>query len=168
MATETGFITELSSGPTKFGERFYVHVNGHRLMAGKFKPNLAVGDFVQFETEQNGQYTNLAKGSSFQKVEAPAGVAAPTPPKATTIGIDRQDVISRQAALNSALQFVQILTANDAIPLPKTKAKDADMLMSIVLKYTADLYHLNTMTEYEIPDEVVAGGADATPWDEQE
>lgn len=166
MANEAGFITKIETGNTKFGERWYVHVNGQRLLIGKFQPKgLAEGDYVTYETEQNGQYTNLKNGT-MQKAAPPAGAEKPTPPKPSSIKTDRQDVISRQAALNSAQAFLTFLASQEALPVTKAKSKDPDMYEAMLMEYTAKFYHINTLSEYEIPDEIVQSAAES--WDEQE
>lgn len=166
MANKSGFITKIDTRSTKFGDKHQVHIGSDSYIYGNYPPKgLAVGDFVTFETKMNGQYENLVAGTMV-KADAPAGVAAPTPPQASTISMDRQDVISRQAAMNTAMEFIKFLQANEALPIAKTKAKNADMLEAILLEYTGKFFHINTGSTYTLPDDIA--GEHAQSWDEQE
>jgi hypothetical protein len=163
-----GFVTKIDVRQTKFGAYHDVYVDNKNLGGSKFPPKgIAQGDYVQYEIETNAKGYEQIKAGSLQKVAAPAGVAAPAAPTPSAISLDRQDVISRQAALNSALAFVDILVKAEAIPDGKTltPAKKADKLKAILLGYAAEFFHLSTGAEYDIPDEVV--GEVAGNWDEQ-
>lgn len=165
----TGFITDISSRDTRFGTYHDVYIDGKNLGGGKFPPKgVKVGDYVSYEIEKNAKGYDQLKAGSLSVESAPAGVAAPTPKQPSAISMDRQDVISRQAALNSALEFVSILSAADALPIGKSlaSAKKADALKEIVMRYTADFFHLNTGVVYDVPEDVVGDVAQA--WDEQE
>ena len=144
-------------------------VDGQRIGAGKFKPKgVEPGDYVTYDIVQNGNFKNLKPGS-LSKTTPPAGVAAPATngggtATQTSTGYssysDRQEVISRQAALNSALAFVDILAKSDSLPLPASKKKDekADILEQIVMEYTAKFYHASTTQTYELPESRDTGG----------
>lgn len=165
-----GFVTKIDARDTKFGVYYDIYVGSDKLSAGKFPPKgVNVGDYVKYREETDAKgYKKLVSGS-MEVVPSPAGLAAPKPPKPSSIGLDRQDVISRQAALNSALQFLQVLTANDALPAgAKNLATDkkADKIETILMEYTQRFYRLSTFSEYEIPEE--AAGDSASSWDEQE
>ena len=164
-----GFITKIEERDTKFGKYYDLHVGSEKLGMGKFPPKgMAVGDYVRYEVETTDKgYKNLKNGS-LEKLEKPAGVEPPKPPKASTIGLDRQDVISRQAALNSALQFLEVLTANDALPAGAKNLspdKKADKIEAILMEYVQRFYLLSTASPYEVPE--TAAGEAASVWDEQ-
>lgn len=165
-----GFISKIEARQTKFGAYYDVYIDGQKLGAGKFEPKgVAAGDYVTYEVDMNGQYQNLRPGS-LSKSTPPAGVAAPkaaAPTAASGISMATQDVISRQAALNSALAFMTILQAGGALPEGKTlaAAKKADKLEAILLEYVQRFYQYNTGSTYEIP-EAIADEA-ATDWTEE-
>jgi hypothetical protein len=165
-----GFIQKIDARDTKFGKYYDIYIDGKKLSAGKFPPKgVSAGDYVRYEIETNERGYEALKSGSMEKIEKPAGIEAPKPPKASTITIDRQDVISRQSALNSAIDFLTLLQAADALPAGAknlTPDKKADKIEAILMEYVQRFYYLNTMTPYEIPeamvDQVAAG------WDEQE
>ncbi len=163
-----GFLTKIEERDTKFGKYYSLVVNGEKIDAGKFPPKgVAAGDYVSVDTETNDR--GYKKVKSVTKLEKPAGVSAPPAPKPSSIAMDRQDVISRQAALNTAIQFLDILTKNDALPAGAknlTPDKKADKVEAILMHYVQKFYKLSTLTAYEIPEE--EAGEVAAKWDEQE
>jgi hypothetical protein len=101
-------------------------------------------------------------------------VTAP-PAKATSTsgfagGFDsRQEVISKQAALNSSMAFVSLAQASGALALPAAKAKQLDALESIVMDYAAKFYKLATGNDYPALDATLTDLAkveEATNWSE--
>lgn len=163
-----GFVTKIDARDTNWGTYYDVYVDNKNLGGGKFPPKgIEVGDYVEFEVQKNNRGYDQIKPGSLRKLSKPAGVSAPAPAKPSGITLDRQDVISRQAALNSALQFVTFLASQEALPLPKSKAKQADMLESVVWEYTRNFYKQNTGATYEGFD-VDPGPEEAVQWDEQE
>lgn len=165
-----GFITKIDARNTKFGVYHDVYIDNKNMGGGKFPPKgFEAGDYVSFEVEKNSKGYETIKAGSLSKLATPQGVKAPAPPTPSGISMATQDVISRQAALNSALQFVEILAANGAIPEGKSlaAAKKADKIEAILMSYVSKFYLYNTGTAYELPEEVVAGEAPGS-WDEQE
>lgn len=156
MAQIQGFVTAINEKQTQFGPMYDIVVGGTKYGVGKFAPKgIAQGDYVQFDGVQKGQYWNVAPGS-LSKKEKPAGVsAAPAPTSGGGGGYDkRQETISKQAALNSALNFVTLLQAADALPVAKSAKTDkrADLVKQVVLEYTAEFYHMATGETYDLPD----------------
>lgn len=138
--------------------------NGDKLGVGKYPPKgFEVGDYVQYETEMKGQYKNL-KAGSLSKLAKPEGVAPSqaVTPKASYGGgaysDDRQKIISRQAALNSALTFVDLLIKTESLPLAKSVKTDdrADIVQKIVAEYTSHFYKQATGETFDIPGKGVA------------
>lgn len=124
--------------------------NGDKLGVGKFPPKgFSVGDYVQYEVTQNGNFKNLTPGS-LSKLRKPEGVVAPSAPiqVAGPVSYDnRQTVISKQAALNSAIAYVNILAHTESIPgITKSLATDkrADVILEVVNQFTADFYKQST------------------------
>lgn len=170
MSEVQGYIDFLDERQTSFGTMYDIKVNGTKYGAGKFKPKgVAKGDYVKFTAEQRGQYWNV-KGA-IQKLDKPAGVAAPARSSGSVGGDDRQVVISKQAALNTSLAFVEVLTAHGAVPMPAKIAQDkkADLLERIVFDYAAKFYKFSTGNDLEIPDgaaEDLALVEEAGAWNE--
>lgn len=167
MANE-GFVTKIDKRNTKFGDYYDVYVGSKKLGVGKFPPKgISEGDYVRFEVEMNGQYENLKRGT-LEKIPAPAGVAAPAPPKPSSITMDRQDVISRQAALNTAIQFMQLLQAEGAIPAGAKSLKadeKADKIEAVLWHYTQKFFAASTGTTYEVLE--IMNEAEAENWNEE-
>lgn len=147
-----GRVTGIESKQTSTGKTvFTLHVDGKRYSAGFDKPKCMEGDIVEFDTTINGQYTNA--NTKTLKV-LPPDAAMASMPKAASVGssfVDRQDTISRQAASNTALQFVQLLAAQGALDI-KASAKAAEKiaaLEALVEHYTIFFYEQNTGNEYK-------------------
>ena len=148
--------TKQVSGGTKTA--YSIVVGGQGYGAGLFKPKCKEGDYVTFEVEMNGNYKNVARNSlSVSDYKpAPEDTPAPTKSAAKTAGVDwdakakadaeRQDTISRQASSNSAIAFMQIMSANDALGLPKSTAKGAQAkaLTALLRKLEVEFYERNT------------------------
>lgn len=156
-----GYITGIKEKDTKFGKMYDIVIDGTTYGAGKFPPKgYAAGDYVSFEATQKGQYWNLTPGS-LSKTNAPAGVAAPPKMEASRITRDKQDVISRQSALNSALQHVSNLIAAGAIPAGAAAKgpKMADKIDAITASYVEKFYEQSTGDKLDL--NIDAGAADA-------
>lgn len=173
------YIQEIQQKQTSVGAMYdLVLSNGDKVGMGKFPPKgFSAGDYVNYEVTMRGQYKNLTPGS-LSKATPPAGVPAPAAsagPARTggnAGGYDkRQEIISKQAALNSGMTFVNLLVSADALPIPKTAKSDkkADLMEEIVMRYTAQFYNLATGEDYPLPDAVPAGleaAEDGGNWDE--
>ena len=148
--------TKQVSGGTKTA--YSIVVGGQGYGAGLFKPKCKEGDYVTFEVEMNGNYKNVARNSLSVSDYKPTAedTSAPTKSAAKTTGVDwdakakadaeRQDTISRQASSNSAIAFMQIMSANDALGLPKSTAKGAQAkaLTALLRKLEVEFYERNT------------------------
>lgn len=159
------YVNDIIEKPVRGGTMIMHDIlfsNGDRVGAGKFKPKgIKKGDYVEYEVTMNGNFKNLTPGS-LSKIDPPPGESAPAPQAAASYSSGssydaRQDVISRQAALNSALSFVSMLAAAGALPLPKSKATQADALEAIVMEYTGRFFHQNTGNKYKV-HETAKGG----------
>lgn len=152
------FLTKIDQRQTKVGIMYdLLFSNGDKIGAGKFLPKGATeGEYYQYEYSMNGNFKNLTSGS-LSKLDKPAGVTPPAPrPTGGSSGNfdERQDIISKQAALNSALSFVSLLVAADALPVAKTIKTDkkTDAIASIVNEYTTRFYHQATGKTFVIPE----------------
>ena len=174
LAITSGIITQIKTRPTKFGDQYDIYVNSVQYGFGKYPPrNVKEGDFVTFEFEekQNGQYTNRNINSKTLRVDAggayaaqaPTATATPTAPVRVSVTDDRQKVISKQSAQNTALTFLQLLLANGAIKVP-AKAPDAYTLLNTMFAdYAARLYEINTGEKWNLTANDLTGAAAAKP-----
>lgn len=145
MTQVTGILQDVRSRQTSAGTMYDVVVDGNTYGAGKYAPRgIAPGDTISFEFEMRGNYKNVAKGT-LRKVDAqaaaPRAISGVAPLRALPpTDAERQGIISKQAALNTAVSFVTALIAGECAPMP---AKQADRLAycnSLVLAY-ADAFH---------------------------
>lgn len=143
MSNVTGRVDEVYEYNTKFGTMYGVKVDGEKYGAGKIKPRASSGDTVSFRYTENGQYKNI----DMKTFEATAGSTQAGPPVAASIGgggretsDGRQNSIVRQNALSSAVAFLGVLAAADAIPgITKTMKPDERYgLINALLVETAD------------------------------
>lgn len=159
-----GYIQAVKEKQTKFGVMYDMVIDGTTYGVGKFAPKgFAAGDYVSFDATQKGQYWNLVPGS-IAKVAAPAGVSAPPKMEPSRITRDKQDVISRQSALNSALQHVSNLIAAGAIPAGTTVKgpKMADKIDAITAYYTEIFYEQSTGDRLELGLDVAPDAQEAS------
>lgn len=158
MAEITGVVQDIVVRDVAGGKKSYdIVVAGQKYGAGLYAPKCVVGDYVKFELDEARGYKNVGRGSlkvskNKPPAEALAEAAATTITSTKGNSFDlRQDTISRQAALNSALAFVTILGNADALGLPAAgaKGKKAETLEALVDKYTQEFYERNTGTKWK-------------------
>lgn len=139
-----GYIQEVSE---KHGQgargpwtMYNITVDGTRYGCGFTKPNAVQGDFVSFDIEQKGQYSNAV---NVVKATAPAGGAAPAtgsgggaPQKATS----RDVSIQYQSSRKDAIQTLAVLLDSEAIKLPAKQADKYDVAMGILDELTSRFY----------------------------
>jgi hypothetical protein len=146
MATVTGKVNKITSKEWEGKNLYGLEVNGKSYGTGTKKPTVVAGDYVEFEADTSGKYAK-ADFFSIKKIEAPAGSAATGPTGGGYrygAGDDKkQEVISKQAARNSAIAFFAQLAALDALPTPAKTAKiDArmELYLGILDKMTTDFF----------------------------
>lgn len=173
----SGVIQAIIARETRAGVFYDVQVNGKKYGHGKFPPrDVKEGDFVTFEVDvkQNGQYTNYdIKRGTLRKDDGSAekpraervvGEAYSTgaPIKREYVPFDeRQQIISTQAAVNTALEFCSLCAAQGVLPsLGTAKAADKLSLMrQWVLDEASRFYKLSTNRDLDLPvtEELVEG-----------
>jgi len=176
-----GKIQKISSRDTQYGTMYSIQVNNEYYSIGKYPPKVSEGDYVKFDVTANGKYWNLTKGSKVERVtgeDVPAETPTRTaPPSRGGYGggndDKRQDVISKQAARNSALTFIQLAVANGAIEFPKTANADKKFaILSAFLDETTEKFYNYSVGKVEKstaseedgnPD--TAGLEDGEKWD---
>lgn len=152
--TVTGVIQSIEERQVSGGRTAYnVRVAGESYGAGLYKPKAKEGDYVKFDVEMNGRFKNIARNSlkvSKNKPPAEAVAASKAAPSAGSYD-GRQDVISRQAAMNSALTFMNLLHGAEALAIPASGSKDKKEAAALALLqgYIKDFYELNTGQEYK-------------------
>lgn len=154
----TGLVQEIKAIARGGRTAYDIVVGGQTYGAGLYAPKAKQGDYVKFEIDDSRGYKNVARNSLKVSTNKPPAEAVEeakaTAPKVSTTGatVDtKQDTISRQSALNSALAFMQVLTANDALGLPKTdtKGKRMETLELLLHKYTQQFYEENTGVKWK-------------------
>lgn len=153
MAEVTGVVQEIKA-IARGGKTVYdIVVGGQSYGAGFYAPKCKQGDYIKFTIDDSRGYQNVARGSlkvSSHKppAEAVAEAQATAPVKTNAGGTfdSRQDIISRQSASNSAIAFLQLAQAADALGLPASaaKGKKQEVLEAMLKKYTQMFYEFNT------------------------
>lgn len=160
MMKVEGYVQKIETLQTKTGKTMYnVRVNGDKFGAGMYPPRFKEGDFISFDASLNGNFKNMETRTVTVKAP-PAGAPAPVAASTQQSGGNwdtRQDTISKQAALNSAMHMVEILKDVGGIPgldKAKTPADKMQLVNALVTEYTKDFYHQNTGKELELPEAV--------------
>lgn len=159
MSQVSGVVQAIETKEVSGGRTAYsIRVAGDLYGAGLFAPKVSVGDYVTFNVEFNGNFKNVGRNSLKKSSHKPAPdegpTLAPTAPAPSTSyaksNDDRQETISRQAASNTAIALLQVLSDNDALGLPKSDAKGAKAkaVLAIMHKLEADFYERNTGKVY--------------------
>lgn len=159
------YLNEIQAKDTSVGTMYdLVFSDSNRVGVGKFQPkNAEVGEYYSYDIVMKGQYKNLKPGS-LSKLDKPAGVTPPSAkPGFVPSGDKRQETISKQAALNSALAFTTLLASQDALPIPaKVKASEkADLIQEVVDHYTSLFYEQATGQRMEIAPKPQSGSGGA-------
>lgn len=159
MAKITGVLQDIQSRPVSGGKTGYdIVVAGQKYGYGLFAPKVKINDYVEFELDDSRGYKNVArnslKASAFKPSAEEVAVAEATAPKKSTTGASfdtRQDTISRQAAMNTAIQFMTLAASQDALGLPaaSAKGKRLETLEGMLYKYSADFYEANTGVKFK-------------------
>lgn len=155
MATVKGVIQEIQTKSVAGGRTAYgVVVGGQAYGAGLYAPKAKVGDYVEFGVDESRGYKNIERNTL--KVlpykpspEEKAAAAAPVSKPAASSYDARQDAISRQAASNTALAYLQLQQAVGALPLPSKKADVAQALDALLYETTVMFYEQNTGVKWK-------------------
>ena len=150
----SGIVQVVSAKDGQYGKMYSVKVNGDWYGAGKFAPKCKEGDEVTFEFTYKGNYKNMEPRTLQVKAGNPASSGVPASAAGRSAGAgassgswdSRQETISRQAALNSAVSWMNFLHAEGAIPLPATAkgAKREGALRELLNQYTMEFYEQAT------------------------
>lgn len=99
------------------------------------------GAVVKIETEQNGQYTNVA---SVEVMSAKEAAASPAAVKSIAVSGEKDFRITYLASRKDALALVAMLIPLDVLPIPTKKADKADAILGYV-NYYSDVLAANAM-----------------------
>ena len=91
------------------------------------------GTVVKIETEQNGQYTNVARVEIMSAAET---AASPAAAKSVAVSGEKDFRITYLASRKDALAFVAMLIPLDVLPIPAKKADKADAILGYVNYYS--------------------------------
>lgn len=145
MSQISGVIQAIETRSVAGGKTAYsIRVGGESYGAGLYAPKAKEGDYVTFGLDESRGYRNVERGT-LKVGKAPKGEAAPAAATyaAPKSGFDaRQDAISRQAASNTAIGFLELLLKAEALPLGKTKRQEA--VETMLHKYEQEFYERNT------------------------
>ena len=148
MSNVTGIVNEVKAFPTKTGSTMYsLIVDGTRYGLGSTAPGCKIGDTVSFDVVEKNGYMNVAPRTLKTVASGGAGAAVKQVAQAANANDVRQDTISKQAASNTAIAFVNMLVGADAIPGVTAKmdpAKKYDILEALVEKKAADFFAFAT------------------------
>lgn len=129
MAIVQGVVQEVRTKQTSFGPMYDIVVDGVSYGAGKFAPKAKAGDVVEFDSQQKGNYNNITpktlRVTGTGSAPAPRPAVASAPARGNDFG-KNQEVISRQAARNSAIAFLNLAHAAGSLPLGAASAKVGD------------------------------------------
>lgn len=173
MTEMTGVVQEIRPKAVAGGKTAYdVVVGGQAYGYGLYAPKAKAGDYVKFEIDESRGYKNVARNSlkvspNKPPAEALAAAEASAPKVSSTGGSfdTRQDSISRQAASNTAIAFMQLLAGADALGLPTgAKGNKQAALEDMLHKYESEFYERNTGVKWkDISPSLDKGEAMAKP-----
>lgn len=129
---------------------YNIQVGGQWYGCGFFRPKAEEGDFVTFTAVQNGNFWNVERGTlKVGKASAPDTIKQ-TVRSAVGALDSRQDTISRQAAANTAIEWVRFLHEAGALATTsKSKGALQETLDTIRRQYEKEFYEANTGQEWK-------------------
>lgn len=158
----TGVIQEIEKRSVSGGKTAYnIRVAGESYGCGLYPPKAKEGDYVRFEVDNSRGYKNVARNSLKVNSKGPSPEAI-AEAKATVNKPDaKQETIERQSATNSAIAYLAVLQAADALSLPKTdtKGKRIEAMDALLKGYVIQFYEGNTGKVWK--DIAPAQGAEA-------
>lgn len=123
-----GRIDYINTRDTKVGTTYGIKVNGKEYGLFKDKCPFPEGTVVKFQARENGNFTNVVKGT-LEQVEAPTQEAT-SPSSASNSYDKRQKSIEYQSSRKLAADVLDSLIRAEAVPLPaKDKRYEAVMAL---------------------------------------
>lgn len=179
---ERGKVTDIQTREGPYGTLYNVKIGNELYGAGKYQPKFGVGDYITFDVEMNGRYKNMRNA---KLASPPEGGDAPQPAptgnyrsgygskpsgsggKAPADYGKNQEIISRQAAANTAVAWFNALKDIEALPISKT-AKAGDRYeagVAILKKLREDLYAYSQTGKDQVEEGDEAEGTPDQPED---
>lgn len=163
-----GVVQNIQARQTSVGTMYDIIVDGQSYGNGKYAPrDIQAGDTVTFTAEIKGNYRNVGRGTlrklsgqAAQQLSYSPAAAAPAA-KQTVVVDDRQAVISKQAALNTALTMVEILLSKDAVALPKAAADKAPVIEALLANYVDKFHTFSTGKSAKLATDGITDSGDA-------
>ena len=163
MAQVVGTLERIFTKDGQFGPRVSYKVNGEWYGGGKYpQRDVAEGDVVQVTYEVNPRgFKDLVKhgglikqtGGGATPMTAPAPIEKPAAaPSGGSFYDNRQDTISKQAAFNTALTYLDLQIKLGGIKFP-ANAKAPDIFAAfetMVNNEAVRLYNINTGKDWAI------------------
>lgn len=180
MERITGVIQEVIKQQRGANTMVDIVVGGQKYGAGLEKFFKAkAGQYVEFDLDEERGFKNVARGSlKAGEFKGVPETSPETPKAAVTKAVSsfdsRQDAISRQAASNTAISWLEFLASQDALPALSAKAKGVkqEALDTLRREYEREFYEHNTGVAWKsiapnAPKEPAdeASGEAATPAD---
>jgi len=171
MSEVSGVIQEIQTRSVANGKTAYnIVVGGQSYGAGLYAPKAKVGDYVKFGVDESRGYKNVER-NTLKVGKAPPKEEQDSAPvlqqnKPVYNNFDtRQDAISRQAASNTAIAFLSLLSDNDALGLPASSAKKGskqEAMEALLHKYEQLFYERNTGVAWKdiSPNKTITGESD--------
>lgn len=136
-----------------FGKAYNITVDDVNYGFGFDAPDFEVGDVIEFDTKQNGKYTNvdnktvkLISKAAEEKKSSGSGVTTSSSMSKNDYWEQRaekdeetQKSIKYQAARNSAISTVELLISNGLVTVPKQALK-YDFTMELIDNITGQYY----------------------------
>lgn len=175
MSTVTGIVQEIQKKSVANGTKtaYNLVVAGESYGVGLYAPKCKVGDYVKFDVSEERGYKDVARGSlkvSTHKPPAEAvAQATQTAGKAAATQDNKQETISRQSALNSAIAFMAVGATLGTLPLPASdaKGKKQEALDAILAKYTQAFYEQSTGQKWKGTAAKPVASEEAEPAEEE-
>lgn len=159
--TVSGIVESVDVKETSAGTMYNIKVNGKSFGYGRYPPKAKAGDSITFGVKYNGQYANV----DTKNVQVTPGTGAP-PQKSFSSAAPSNDAgknaywenkekadaakqvtIERQAALNSAIAFANVIVGANLVPTPaNAKPKDVVAIIESMVLHYRDVF-LATSTE---------------------
>lgn len=161
MAKVIGVVQDIRSRTTSYGEMYDVVVDGNSYGNGKYSPRgITTGDTVEFDVEIKGNFKNIAP-RSLRKVDpsrVPQQSAQSIEQKVRSMppsDAQKQQIISRQAALNTAVAHVSAMLRAECVPLPNKVADRMSYVNSLVLAFASGFHNISVGSPITYPADVL-------------
>lgn len=135
-----GVVERITETAGRYGSMYAFIVDNVRHGTKSRKPACREGDYVEFNSTQNGNFWDADANSIKAKAQpdTPPPTAAATKTKAWEPDTSRQDSIVYQSSRKDALEFVKLLVQAGCVDMGKAKKADQIELMeSYVDRYTS-------------------------------